>query len=116
MTITLQLNLSSSFCTAYPTQCHVEPRVYPKGLRAQGRGCPGQGAKPSQETITHSAQFRDGNQPTCLGNSEETGQPEGNLGIGLKPLQPCRCLANLQTTKPPNSCSKTYKQSKLLSK
>lgn len=43
----------SILCTVYHTQGRWDPGAYPRGLGAQGRGHPGQGANPSQGTITH---------------------------------------------------------------
>ncbi|KAF4074980.1 hypothetical protein AMELA_G00229430, partial [Ameiurus melas] len=67
---------------------HGEPGAYPRNHRAQGRVHPGQGASPSQGTITytlthpfiHYGHFRHANQPTMhvFGLGEETGVPGGN--------------------------------------
>ncbi|KAF4075986.1 hypothetical protein AMELA_G00225230 [Ameiurus melas] len=74
--------------TAYLFQGHGELGAYPRKHRAQGGVHPGQGANPSQGTITHTlthpfihyGHFRHSNQPTMpvFGLEEETGVPGGN--------------------------------------
>lgn len=84
--IYLSLSVLSIFTTVYPTRCHRDPGDHPREPGAQGWGHTGQGANPSQGTITdtftHHGQLRDANQPTmhASGLVKETGIPGGNPG------------------------------------
>ncbi len=78
----------SIFNRLFLLQGRGEPGAYPRKHRAQGGVHPGQGASPSQGTITytlthtfiHYGHFRHANQSTMhvFGLGEETGVPGGN--------------------------------------
>lgn len=80
MDLKLDANHIFIFCIAYPTKGRREVEAYPKVLRTQGGGHPGQGVNQYREqshTFTHYIQVRDANQPTThvFGLGEETGVP-----------------------------------------
>ncbi|KAF4075103.1 hypothetical protein AMELA_G00230800 [Ameiurus melas] len=93
------------------TQGHKEPGAFHRKHQAQGGVHPGQGASPSQGTITytlthsfiHYGQFIHANQPTMhvFGLGEETEVPGGNPGSTGRTCKLRTHMANVLTTKPP---------------